>query len=60
MATKQKGRAEETTTTLMTSDEKDTVRHAAFLSRQSVSAFIRQAAVKAAQQTIARVLKTAA
>lgn len=61
MATAQKdGPAEEPTTTLLTAREKEQIRHAAFLSRQSVSAFIRAAAVKAAQTTLARALKAAA
>jgi uncharacterized protein (DUF1778 family) len=38
----------------MTAGERETVRHAAFLTAQSASAFIRAAAVKAAERAVAR------
>lgn len=47
-------------TVVFTADERERVRAAARLSQQSASAFIRAAAVKAAQRVAARSLKAAA
>ncbi|UOF79598.1 nikA [Caudoviricetes sp.] len=52
--------ASELTPTLLTRSEKATVKRAAYLSDQSVSAFIRAVTVKAANKVVATALKAAA
>lgn len=44
----------------MTSDQQRTIRHAAFLTDETVSSFIRAAAMKAAERTINKAQRKAA